>query len=277
MINVIGGILADKIKNAFGEYLKKRYDCFKEDHEYRKFIEALYEWSNAFILDHETTVIAQSAFADYLTYYNLIHNIVDFICVPQCMTEDEFISQCEINAIDYLKSKKPLTPDDTRSVKEFIVGIMRLVKEYYVAKVPTDHIYLMHQQNEGNAILHGLDERTKRIEQTIIPTKPRSQKKVYALPPNMIMRKFAPYKDVQSGVFFSNSSEDMLSVCLKEKHIVLLGDAGCGKSVALGQLAAMVCDTEYYPLRYDLNKYTDQTIDQIIYDSYENLDEAKLS
>ena len=56
-----------------------------------------------------------------------------------------------------------------------------------------------------------------------------------------------------------------LQAGLREKHIVLLGEAGCGKSIALNQLSSAASNTQYYPLLYNLNNYTDNSIEEIVF------------
>lgn len=165
------------------------------------------------------------------------------------------------------KRKKTLTPDDNRCIKEFINGVLQQTKSFYADKVSVDNLAILYQGTQGIVKIDELRKDILEIMGILKPINPIPIKKKYSNPQNTIERKFALYKDLQEGFYFNLRSENMLDVCLKEKHVVLLGEAGCGKSVALDQLAAMASDS-YYTLRYSLNNYTDETIDQIINEAY---------
>ena len=64
----------------------------------------------------------------------------------------------------------------------------------------------------------------------------------------------------------------IVSMNIREKHIVLLGEAGCGKSIALNQLSSAASNTQYYPLLYNLNNYTDNSIEEIVFSVYPEVD-----
>ena len=127
-----------------------------------------------------------------------------------------------------------------------------------------------------DAKIDGLSEDIGNLASSLSVAKPICFKKIYPFPSNAIIRKFALYTDIQLGFFLNAKTEDMVNVCVREKHVVLLGEAGCGKTIALKQLAALLCETDFYPLVYDLNNYVNGTIDDIIESEYAGVDREKL-
>lgn len=103
-----------------------------------------------------------------------------------------------------------------------------------------------------------------------------SFKKTYPMPPNTIIRKIAKYKELQEGFYLSIQPEDIIEACIREKKIVLLGEAGSGKSIVVEQTAAMACNTRYFPIVYNLNYYIGASIESIINNEYEGVDYKNL-
>jgi len=100
---------------------------------------------------------------------------------------------------------------------------------------------------------------------------------------NYINRKIAPFSIVQSGSFALYFAQDeqttLLKACKEKKRIVLLGEAGCGKSFELKQLAAQISNnisTQYYPVYIDLRNYTTKEIDELIPREYSGIDTEQL-
>jgi len=82
----------------------------------------------------------------------------------------------------------------------------------------------------------------------------------------------ADFSDIQKGyyhLYFGKiERKSLYEVCCSKKQVVLLGEAGAGKSIVLKQLAAEVSDSEYYPVYFDLKHYTSQEISKIIESVY---------
>ncbi len=273
---MLGSILVDIFKSAINGMIERGVAIIKENIEYKAFLSDVESWCDNFIKRNESTVVATSAFFHYLKYYKLIENIINFIQSPISRVEGDFLSACNDNACDCLKKEKDLTPDDIRSVKEFIEGVFEKTRAFYEDKLSIDDTLMHYQLVQANAKLDDIRAGIRIINTQNENTCPVVFKKTYSMPNNTILRKIALYKDIQDHYFISLHSENMLDVCLREKHVIVLGEAGCGKSVAIGQLASLVAGTEYYPLRFDLSDYTDETIEKIINDDYYGLDYSKL-
>lgn len=266
----------DLFKGSITSWIKKGVATVKEQKEYNDFLNDVESWCNDFINKNETTVVATSAFFDYIKYYNLIDNLIEFIQQPRSQSEESFLTEQNEKAKEYLKDRRSLSPDDIRSVKEFIQGVFEKTRKYYEEKIAIDNTAVYYMVLQNNSLLKELSESLQVVNDVHIPRKATVIKKEYPYPQNTIKRKFALYKDIQDSFYFKLRSEDMLEVCLREKRIVLLGEAGCGKTIAIEQLAAMIGTTEYYPLRYNLNDYTNETIEQIITETYQEINYDKL-
>ena len=68
------------------------------------------------------------------------------------------------------------------------------------------------------------------------------------------------------GNLINNSSDTLMNFCQTSNHIVLLGDAGCGKTIELNQLAGWVSKNRPsdFPLIYELDNYIDASIPDIL-------------
>lgn len=124
-------------------------------------------------------------------------------------------------------------------------------------------------------------------EETVYPQKNNKRitnvKKIqYKDVPNYINRKVALFSLVQERsiklYFDDNLKSTLFELCMKEKHIVLLGEAGCGKSIELLHLAFLLSqpDCMYYPVYIKLNTYTNENIDDFISEQYSHLNRQNL-
>lgn len=266
----------DLFKGSITSWIKKVMATVNEQKEYNDFLNDVERWCNDFINKNEATVVATSAFLDYAKHYNLIDNLIEFIQQPRIQSEESFLTQQNEKAQLYLKEKRSLLPDDIRSIKEFIQGVFEKARSFYEEKLSVDDVILHYDIMQIRATNEDICADVREIKNTLLPRKLPIQKTEYIYPSNTIKRKFALYKDIQESFYFLLRSEDMLEVCLREKRVVLLGEAGCGKTIAIEQLAAMIGTTEYYPLRYNLNDYTNEAIEQIITETYQKIDYDKL-
>ena len=276
MENFIVSAFIDLIKNAITNWVGKGVAVLKEQREYNSFLKDIENWCDDFINNNETSVVASSAFFDYIKYYKLIDNLIDFIQHPKSESEESFLAECNEKAKTYLTEKRTLPPDDIRSIKEFIAGVFEKTRKFYEEKLSVNDTILHYDIKQTSAKIEEVAEDVREMKEVLFSKKSIVVKKEYNKPQNTITRKFALYKDIQESFYFLLRSEDMLDVCLRDKHIVLLGEAGCGKTIAIEQLAAMVGATEYYPLRYNLNDYTNETIEQIIAETYQEIEYDKL-
>jgi len=111
----------------------------------------------------------------------------------------------------------------------------------------------------------------------------QNKKVKYEYPQNYIIRKVAPYDKAnseRSDYFYSDKyHEDLFDVCSEKKKVVLLGEAGCGKSIVLQQIAAQIYESDeinYYPLLIKLNSYTNEKIEELISCEYPNIETEQL-
>ena len=284
MENFVVNVFIDLLKNV----LESKIPKWKEQMEFKKFLTNTEMWCNEFIQKNESTIIASSHFFDYINHFNLIDRVIDFICQPVNVTERNFLDEHYNNAIEYLNEKKALGVDDQRAVREFINKLFDNVKDFYEGKIHTEDIAVFYNVKQTNVKVDDMNTKVDKILDVIAPSKqatpvgaqeetvPVINKKKYSMPENIILRKIDAYKSITEGYAWLCHPENMLEVCMKNVKIVLLGEAGCGKSIALKQLAAMVSETEYYPLFINLSSYTDETIEILINEIYPGIDYEKV-
>lgn len=271
LVPVFIAILKTTISGISGKWIA----AGKEVKEFNTFLNNTKTWCEDYISKNECSAVANADFLDYIKNYHFIDNIVNFIQYPNEKTEYEFINECYENAKMYLKSKRCINRSDYTSIKRFIEEILNRTKAFYEGKLPTYDTALLYYSKQNNNKLDALGNDLQEIKKLLQP-KTISFKKVYSMPENTIVRKWALFKDLQESFYLSLQTENMLDVCLREKCVVLLGEAGSGKSIALQQLVAMAGDTEYYPIFYSLSNYTNSSIEQLVQGFYPNLDEKKL-
>ena len=122
-----------------------------------------------------------------------------------------------------------------------------------------------------------LDE-LHQIKEYLTPKEVTITKKNYPLITGIIERKVISYEYIQESTeyFHKNEAKSLLDYCKGERLLVLLGDAGCGKTVVLNQLAALAYNTEYYPVLISLSDYSGETIEELIQKEYTKYDNIPL-
>ena len=282
------GFIVNLFIDLFKRVLESKIPKWKEQIEFKKFLTDTEIWCNEFILKNESTIIASSNFYDYTNHFNLIGHIIDFIRQPVNVTEKDFLEERYNNAIEYLNEKKTLGVDDQRAVREFINKLFDNVKDFYEGKAHIEDIATFYNVKQTNAKVDDINTTVNKILDVINSstqattvsaqeeTVPIINKKKYSMPENIILRKIDAYKSITEGYALLCHPENMLDACVKNGKIVLLGEAGCGKSVALKQLAAMAYETEYFPLFINLCSYTGETIESLINEAYPEIDYEKV-
>ena len=105
--------------------------------------------------------------------------------------------------------------------------------------------------------------------------------KIFEKISNYFNRKVISKKDQGSKEFYflgETLAYDTVDLVRKQNRIVLLGNAGTGKTVELKRIAAhfSIEDTPLYPQLIFLNKYVDQNIEQFLPPNWEKLPENQL-
>lgn len=123
---------------------------------------------------------------------------------------------------------------------------------------------------ESTPVLYEVNQ----LRNEISRPKNKVQKKFFDNP-NLIERTIISYDHIQDLDLYYNLNErkNLYDVCQKERYVILLGDAGCGKTIALRQTAHYACD-KYYTLFISLSDYAGGEINNLIcneYPEYENL------
>ena len=280
--------VVDLFVDLLKKVLESQIPKWKEQLEFKKFLQDIKTWCNDFIQINECTIVASSGFYDYIEHFNLIGRVIDFIRQPVGVNEKDFIDNRYNDAIAYLKEKKTLDADDQQAVKEFINKLFDKVKDFYEGKIRIENVAEYYVANQTNVKVDNIDVKLDKILDAIGPSAqtmtvvikeenaPNINKKKYSMPENIILRKIDAYKSITEGYALLCHPENMLEACIKNGKIVLLGEAGCGKSVALMQLAAMVCETDYFPLLINLSSYTDEKIESLINEIYPEIDYEKV-
>lgn len=269
-------MLIDLIKSTMEGHVEKLGKGFLENKEHRKFVDEVESWCYSFVGANEETVLVSTDFYNYITYHHVIDKMIAFFDEPKIQTKEEFLNTNLIDAVNYLKEKKNISVRDEKLIKEFFEKIFEKIQYYYEHRLSAENKTMLAGVYQTRA---SVDNLTNRLEESGIIGKKQIQipsKILYKLPENTILRKFVSFNHIQDALYASGYSESMLEVCLREKKIILLGEAGCGKTIALEQLAALVGDTDYFPLHVELNTYTNEDIENIIEESYPNIDYGKV-
>lgn len=91
--------------DLFKRVLESKITKWKEQNEFKSFLANIETWCNEYIQKNDSTIVASSYFYDYIDHFNLIGHIINFICHPINVTENDFLEDRYNNAITYLKEK----------------------------------------------------------------------------------------------------------------------------------------------------------------------------
>lgn len=133
-------------------------------------------------------------------------------------------------------------------------------------------------ENDINQLKDMVSDGFDEIKTMLSPNKPFATKIKYPLDTSIIERKVIPYNYIQESTvyFHKGEAKPLLEYCKEERLIVLLGDAGCGKTTILNQLASQAYDTDYYPLLIALSNYAGESIEELIQRNYAKYDDISL-
>ena len=171
---------------------------------------------------------------------------------------DEIIN-CQMNIYSLALSNRQLSIENAEKTHEKLNEILELISQHSLI-------------NTNGAI-----DQSVSIKQNTFPTPSKQIEKCkYHFHNNIIERKVISYEYIQESTvyFHENEAKTLLDYCKEERLLVLLGDAGCGKTIVLKQLAAQLYDTEYYPIFISLSDYAGESIEELIkrvYTNYNNI------
>lgn len=263
MINTLIDYLLNLIVNELENCVKQNFENYKSERELRKSIDdfknKLQNWIQAFISKNEASIIETAEFTNYIKHYNFIKYVINYLTDPSSMTEDEksFLKRANDSIIKYLyNNKKAVTPIDRNLINEFINYIFDSIK-YFVSNKLSEEQKIFYYTNQN--ILKQNQNTDKKF---VLP------KKKYFVGSDLIERKVISYNYIQKSAFYNlNSCENLYEVCKKEHYVILLGDAGCGKTFALKQTAHYACN-DYYTLFIPLSDYAGEEISDLIFKEY---------
>lgn len=266
------------LTSVFSERFAKKI----EEKELRAHLKKISDWYDGFSKTHESTAIDSQAFIDYINHYNIIEHIIDYITDPSQETEEVFLKRIIDDAIekvslDYNNIGKRITFNDKTAIKECLIIIFNSIIEYYRKKIDPDSVFvsygLVQLQHSIKALEEGVNTYIQADTRKVCPV--ISIK--YEYPKETFMRKIAPYIDLQEKNVLLVFSDEMFETCINEKKLVILGEAGSGKSIAVQQLAAEAYQNGYYTRLYQLDTYKkNDTIEQLVQKDYKDIDRSKL-
>lgn len=101
-------------------------------------------------------------------------------------------------------------------------------------------------------------------------------KKHYELPSPYIARRVIPHEifmrdPFEQGWYYDGTAVDLETAVKEQPYVLLLSDAGMGKSIEMQYLAGKLCDTPFFPFYFSLCNYSGGTIKALLPPTYQNL------
>lgn len=267
MIDTLIDYLLNLIVNELENCVKQNFENYKSERELRKLIDdfknELQNWIKEFISKNEITIISSSNFSRYIENYNFIGHIIEYITAYDSSPIDEkmFINSEIEKIIEFFKNNNTaIASTDKTVIKDFVNGIFNIIKNHFFSKLSIESTLILYEVHQ--------------LRNEISGSKNKVQKKFFPNL-NLIERNVISYDNIQDLVLPYNLNEykNLYDVCRKEHYVILLGDAGCGKTIVLKQTAHYACN-DYYTLFIPLSDYAGGEISDLIlieYSEYENL------
>ena len=263
LIKGVDQILQNFVLGQYEEFKKK----LKTKKEQENFKNNLKDFADKFTAKHQNEIVATSQFADYLDSYNVIGHVLDYYFDPNESLAD-FCKKQSTMARSLLEKTHPIRPID-KSIEDFYRGVYDFVNQYFLDKIPTENIASYHALMQSQKTL-------EKLEGELRLPKPIVRKNTYSLNWDPIPRRFfrQNYGDHAQIIYHDN----LFEICQNEKHVVLLDTAGAGKSVELQHVAAIasLSENNTYPILINLQLYVEQPIEDIIHETYPEVDYDQL-
>lgn len=244
------------------ERIKHKFDEIIYEDKIKKFNDELSDECNNFIKANAPSILSSSIFYNYVNNYHLFEHIAEHYLSPQ-KSFNEFLEEKKFDIFAYINEKTSHTSvDDENKIKDFIIFVYNKYESFFKNKFDIGISTILYREdnilNNVQDIKHNMQnfehillQRFDKIDVLSASLEITTVRKEYKFSENYIPRAVISAHDSQTLYFRSNTSiYDLLQVCKDKKRIVLIGEAGCGKTYALKNLAAQVYEeeTEYYPL-----------------------------
>lgn len=240
-----------KLKKQLQEKLEEEWRRFWRQNEQYRFLDS--DW-----------------FARFLQYQKIMEKLCDQIL---CGSNTGGANQTDEQFLDYLlgetrraaeQEENSLTTADMDKARELYVMLMRVIHETIENGMPLENRYL-HRE-----IKTGFQEMKQSLEQSMPVHLPRPFRgKAYEYPTPHI-RRYCTTQEVRLAQWLESSSHFCLDAyCKEHPRVVLLGEAGNGKTRELEWIAARFCEeaalSEHVPkpILVNLKVYLDETMEEL--------------
>ena len=282
MVVGLGELVTGLLTSALESVLEDCYKKWKDNRKIDSFLQKIENWCNEYITHHETTILSSPAFSEYLQNYSVLDHMVEFVNGIESGKKENFLQKefsIAKNAVNI-----SLSANDESDIKAFLTSLFETVDNLFCEKVPLESRALLSRENR---VLAGIDrieeniyELNRKLDRTSTLQPEQATTSItkiqYSFEELYIPRRLAPFKDIYEGIWAlpGRSESNLFDLCISKGHVVLLGEAGCGKSVELQHLAASISNLEcdWYPFRYDLRDYVDEEIFDLIAPDYRSVD-----
>lgn len=247
---------------------KEGCEIIKDEDE----LKGIKEKINTFIIARDGTILTKGNFCAYMQYHKPHEQILNSILdsTLEYKNEDKVISKL---IEDYSKREK-LSPMDYSLLFEFFRYIYEIYFEYFEKIIDVKHRYISYSITKN---IYRLFEENNSCLERQDRTACESQDDQYICNwlkkhadinnQNYIMRKVVPVGYIYNNSLDNRDDEkfsDLLTVLSENVRVVLIGQAGIGKTEELNKLAYEIATQKKVPIYINLINYTDETIEKLI-------------
>lgn len=263
----ISGLIIEALTSGIKFITEKGREIIKDETE----LSGIKEKINTFIIKNDGTILTKGSFCDYMKYHKphekIFHSILN--------SSSKYIDKNELidEMIDIFSQKENVDPLDRMILKDFFEYIYKIYSEYLKKFINPKEEYIIHSITKN---FHELFEKNNsRIEkQNRMTCEFQNEEYIcywlnkYADIDNhdYIIRKVVPvgYINNRSDNGYDEMFSDLLTVLYENVRVVLLGQAGVGKTEELKKLAHEIALQKKVPIYINLINYTDETIEKLI-------------